>query len=138
MVKKWQHFTMQASCNVFSFYQSQSVAWAKHHWCWITCYFLVFLHLRICFNYFLSLMFISFTMLNTAAKGHKECVELLLNNKASLNGKDKVTFVHAVNLLIRTSWMECWITYLRKIVNYLPQLPFIVFKSILQKVRDVF
>lgn len=55
------------------------------------------------FQFFLSLMFISFTMLNTAAKGHKECVELLLNNKASLNGKDKVTFVHAVNLLIRTS-----------------------------------
>ena len=34
--------------------------------------------------------------------------------------------------------MNGMLNYLRKIVNYLPQLPFIVFKSILQKVRDVF
>lgn len=34
--------------------------------------------------------------------------------------------------------MNGMLNYLRKIVNYLAQLPFIVFKSILQKVRDVF
>ena len=32
-------------------------------------------------------------LFSLAAKGHKGCVELLLNNNASLNGKDKVRII---------------------------------------------
>ena len=39
-------------------------------------------------------------LFSSAAKGHKGCVELLLNNNASLNGKDKVRIILTFSCLV--------------------------------------